>query len=137
MLKLTDGPAGPSGPVGPSALGDCGRPVPVPLDSEHNTMMEFKGRIGQTTYKSVPNLEDETRRLRATRRQLARSFEEINGLYETVERLQRCVQEKAREVQLLEARRSAMMKNARELERDRDAARQARKELGRCAVVSR
>ncbi len=100
-------------------------------------MMEFNGRIGLPTYKAMPDLEDETRRHRATRRQLARSFEEINGLYETVERLQSSVQEKARAVQLLEARRGAMVKNVQELERDRDAARQALKELVRCAVISR
>lgn len=99
-------------------------------------MMESKGSVRQSTYKAMTDLEDEFRRHRVTRRQLAKSFEECNGLYESVERLQSSVQEKKRAIQLLEARRSVMVKGAQELVRDRDAARQARKELERCLVVS-
>jgi hypothetical protein len=88
-------------------------------------------------FRAMPNLEDETRRHRATRRQLARSFEEINGLYESMERLQSSVKEKVSAIKVLESRRSAMVKNAQELVRDRDAARLARKELERSMNKSR
>lgn len=83
-----------------------------------------------TDFQMIRNIEDDIRRYKETRRQLVWSFEEINDLYNSVDRLQSDVEEKKKAVEQLEMRRRLQFKEAQELEPDLYAIRQARKELG-------
>ena len=78
----------------------------------------------------IRNIEDDIRRYRETQRQLVWSFQEINDLYNSVDRLQSDVEEKKKAVEQLEMRRRLQFKEAQELEPDLYAIRQAREELG-------